>query len=456
MTEIPNPLAQIRLVELCSSNWVQLQRVTARSPISLSRPVKKPGLRSLSQYRDITQRSQFAISRMPGGSVTLKTDVSQFYSSIYTHSVDWAVRGKASAKRTMRASGLGPDLDKRLRDSREGQTVGVSIGPDTSWLVSELVLARIDEQLCQIHPGVRPRAFRFIDDLTFYAESVGEAYDVLSTYERLLADFELRLNPEKVSVRAGLEPLDAQWVGPLRQARYRDDRDANQSFDLIDLVSLAFQFAREYPRDGVLSYAIKRCNPFPAGRTGWPLYRDFVIAAISQDGSVLRSAYQVLSFAKSHGLKADDDRLVEVLNSACTSHAKLDHGFEVSWILTLLRNLGLPLDSATGRQVALMDDNTSLVLLHDAASHDGNLRHAVDLNPLVRRAERSGALSTSDWLLAYELRAARACAPKKWDGVLQWKELHAAKVRFLVPRKKALSVFRLRRRRPAFLPGWSY
>lgn len=453
--EIPNPMAQLAIAQLCSAHWPTLQRITARSPISLSRPTRRRQNRSLGYFRDLSERSEIAVSRMPGGSVTLRTDISQFYPSVYTHAVDWAVRGKSAAKRAMRANTLGSQLDKRLQESRSGQTIGISIGPDTSWLVSELILARVDEALCKQHKSVATHAFRYVDDLTFYASSTAEAHDVLGSYGRLLSEYELSLNPNKVSVRDGLEPADASWIGPLRQARFRDESDDRQSKDLIDLFTLAFDAARQYPTEGALSYAIKRCNPFPAGKKSWPLYRDLVVAAISQDPSTLRHVYEVLIFARSHGMRIDSDRLVEVLNSTCVRHAELDHGYEVAWLLTILRDLDLPVDPTAANKVASMSDNVSLVLLLDAIRHSKAL-NSVDIDSVVRRAERKGALSSADWLLAYECRAAKWCAPKVWDGIPQWRETYLAGVRFLISKPLSSKRSLIKRSRPAFLTHWSY
>lgn len=454
-TELANPLAQIKLVDLCSKNWRTLQRLTANSSISLSRPLaNRTG--SLRYKAPLSVKPEIAVARMPGAAVTLRTDVSQFYPSIYTHAVDWAVRGKAAAKKRMRAPHLGKFLDEALREARSGQTVGLSIGPETSWVASEIVLARVDEALCKEFPQITNRAFRFVDDMTFYSSSTGEAYEVLARYEKLLAEFELALNPTKVRVLETLEPPESPWVTPLRQARYRDANDSQLVNDLLDLFSLAMDASSRYPTEGVLSYAIKRCDPFPGGARSWPVYRDLVLASVSHDASTLKHVYPILLFAKSHGLKVDNDRLLEVLNEACATHAALDHGFEVAWLLTILRDLGLPLDPATASQVALMDDNCSLVLLMDMVASSSGLGSTVDMSQAVRRAEAADALSSADWLLAYEFRAGRWCAPKKWDGILQWKQLNSAGVRFLVTQSTASARARIRRRRPAFIPGWSY
>lgn len=454
-TELPNPLAQIEIATLVSSNWRYFQRLSARSPISISRPVVSRS-RSL-QYRiGFADKPEAAVSRMPGGKVTLRTDVSQFYPSIYTHAVDWAVRGKASAKSNIHAPHVGRQLDTALQDSRSGQTVGLSIGPETSWLASELVLARVDRAICIEFPGIHKRAFRFIDDMTVFASSQGEAFDVLSRYERHLAEYELVLNPTKTSVIDGLVPPESPWVTSLRQVRYRDDTDQLLVHDLIDLFSMAIDFARAYPTDAVLSYAIKRCDPFPAGKRSWPVYRDLVIASIATDPSTLRHVYAVLIFARAHGLPVDNDRLVETLNEACATHAQLDHGFEVAWLLTILRDLDLPLDSNAALQIATMEDNCSLVLLMDRLEAEPSLQSSIDLNGAVRRAETADALSSPDWLLAYEFRSAGWCAPKKWDSIVQWKELKARGVRFLVPAAITSKTASIRRRRPAFINTWNY
>lgn len=411
MTEIPNPFSQEAITRLCSSNWRTLQRITALSPISLSRPVRRSKYRWLSPVGDRAARPHDIVHRMPGGVVTLKTDVSQFYSSIYTHAVDWAVRGKAIAKKRRSDGSLGAKLDKALRFSRGGQTVGLSIGPDTSWLIAEILMGRVDRKFCTDDDWIEDHAFRFGDDLTLFARSRAHAETALANYADCLADFELSLNPSKVQVIDGLEHPDRPWVIRLRQMRYRSDSVKHLSLDLIDLFASAFEFASQNPSDGVLSYAIKRCDPFPA-EEAWPLYRDFVLAAIVQEPTALRHAYQVLSFAKAHDLPVKTDRLQEVLNVMCVDHARLNHGFEVAWILTVMRDLDIPLEATSARLVADMEDNCSLLLLIDMVH-----RKFVDadISKALTRAEADDALSSTDWLLAYECRTRKWCAPKKWD-----------------------------------------
>jgi hypothetical protein len=369
---------------------------------------------------------------MPGGRVTLKTDISQFYPSVYTHAVDWSIRGKAKAKRNLRGKGFGPNLDRLLRNSRGGQTIGLSVGPDTSWIVAEVLLARIDAALAVKFPAAVRRSVRFGDDMTVYASSIGEAEEILVSYQMLLLEYELTINPVKVSIVDGLLSLEESWVRKLRNHRYRDDRDYNLTSDVIDLFDVAFEERAQNPTQAVLSYAIKRCNPFPAGADSWPVYRDLVPASIGVEPSTLPYAYAVLEFAYRHGLIVDRTRVSDILNELIVDHTKLGHGFEVCWILYIIRSLALELDSRSAQTVSQMEDNCSLVILGDLCEKSQRLRRDVSFEAAVRRAERSEALSSSDWMLAYEYRHNGWCRPNKWDGHDAWRELHRADVGFFL------------------------
>lgn len=408
------------------------------------------------RYRTPMERwGRELIARMPGGRVTLKTDISQFYPSVYTHAVDWSIRGKSRAKKDLRGQGLGPNLDKLLRNSRGGQTIGLSVGPDTSWLVAEVVLARIDASLAVKFPAAVRRTARFGDDMTVYASSTGEAEEILATYQMLLLEYELSINPVKVSIVDGLMPIEAPWVRKLRNHRYRDDRDYNLAADVIDLFDVAFEERGQHPNQAILSYAIKRCNPFPAGKDSWPVYRDLVLASVGLEPSTLPHAYAVLEFAYRHGLIVDKERVSDILNELIVDHAKLGHGFEACWILYIIRSLSLELDSHSARAVSQMDDNCSLILLGDLCRKSQRLQRDVSFDAAVRRSERSGALSSSDWLMAYEYRHNGWCRPNKWDGEDAWKQLHRADVGFFLQTAQASRKL-LRRKKPRFVSSWMY
>ena len=366
---IPNPFAHLELVDLCSANWSKLRTLTARSPISSSRPYKGRPIdhRSL---RFAGGNDRFDRIRMTRGALyTLQTDISNFYPSIYTHAVDWAIRGKTAAKRDRTLRSFGAKIDKALRDQSDGQTSGICIGPDTSWLIGEVLLAKVDAELCRQFPAAVDHAHRWYDDLTFYATSLGEAEALLAAYERLLMDFELSLNPAKTSINQGIRLHDNSWLIRMRQARYRDDSSAHLAGDVVDLFTMAFETATTKANTGAISYAIKRCNPFPAG-SAWPTYQQLLLTSATLEPSCLPHVRDVLIFAEGVGLTLDRDGIAESMNDVCATHAIHDHGFEVAWGLSILRELGLPLEPATAKRVTDMSDNFSSV----ASRHLGQIQ----------------------------------------------------------------------------------
>ena len=95
-----------------------------------------------------------------GASFLLKTDISHFYPSLYTHAVGWAVNPKLREKRHWHNQNLlGKKLDQVLMDMDGKISQGIPIGNDLSFLLSEVVLAQVDSSL-----NVPPhRAYRWFD-----------------------------------------------------------------------------------------------------------------------------------------------------------------------------------------------------------------------------------------------------------------------------------------------------
>ena len=78
----------------------------------------------------------------------VKTDVSRYYGTIYTHIIPWIIHTKTVAKSKRKDTTLlGNLLDKNLREGNSGQTLGIPIGPDTSLVIAEIIGCTLDEMV---------------------------------------------------------------------------------------------------------------------------------------------------------------------------------------------------------------------------------------------------------------------------------------------------------------------
>jgi hypothetical protein len=115
---------------------------------------------------------------------------------VYTHLIPWVLHSKSVAKAKSRdITLLGNALDKELMACQNGQTKGITIGPDVSLRIAELLLSGVDKKLsqeCRIVSGTR-----FIDDIELTFTKLADAEAALAGLERLLAVLELQLNASK-------------------------------------------------------------------------------------------------------------------------------------------------------------------------------------------------------------------------------------------------------------------
>lgn len=126
--------------------------------------------------------------------ILVKADISACFSSIYTHSIPWALCGKIQAKeKRNNKSEWYNKIDVKCSEMRNGETHGLHIGPHTSNLISEIILTVVDKRL--FDKGYR--YIRNIDDYDCYVEDEVAAKRFLCDLEEELQKFDLTLNRKR-------------------------------------------------------------------------------------------------------------------------------------------------------------------------------------------------------------------------------------------------------------------
>lgn len=131
------------------------------------------------------------------------TDITNFYPSIYTHSIAWALHTKETAKEKKNdKSLLGNKIDEYIRRMSYGQTNGIPQGSVLMDFIAEIILAYIDNQLTAkiksekiIHPDFK--IIRYRDDYRIFTNNPQNAEIILKNLSEIIADIGLKLNPSK-------------------------------------------------------------------------------------------------------------------------------------------------------------------------------------------------------------------------------------------------------------------
>jgi hypothetical protein len=251
---VPNPRSFVVLARELQRQWRLIDGHLSQSRFAISRPVlTRTADRAVRPRFSLRERPHQRVLAWPGNRYLLRTDISQFYGSIYTHAIPWALHTRAEAKKK-RGKTRGDKIDQAVRDCAAGQTAGVPIGPDSSLVVAEVVLAAVDAHFEQA-AGTQ-RGFRYLDDYELAFETRGGAETAFAHLEHALAKYELVLNPYKTEIVGLPQPYQDNWTTELAKLPIREDSATETANDLVALYSRAAELAIVYP--GALNYAVTR------------------------------------------------------------------------------------------------------------------------------------------------------------------------------------------------------
>jgi Reverse transcriptase (RNA-dependent DNA polymerase) len=405
--KIPNPIAYFGIADLVCNNTLQVFRHTWKVRLSASRPyLTTHSSRAVVSRYGLRERARLRALRRRSSKYLLRTDINQFYPSIYTHSIPWALHSKSLCKSVLNtAQGnalLGNQLDVMFRRLNDGQTVGIPIGPDVSFLAAEMLLAAVDQALLAKVPYVA--GFRYVDDYELSFASLGDAEYALAEIQGILYEYELTLNPRKTYILELPQGLSDTWAVELGRFLVRDKTNpVGQRNDILALFSRAFELSVAHPEDPVIRYAIARVQNQDVPGKGWRAFQNCVLGAASSDASALPVAlgtlYQVATVG---GHTIAKSPLAAVFENIILGHAGKGHGSEVAWALWGALAWQVPLSGAVARSISEMEDDIVALLALDADSKSLFPKGTLNTQKWTRILASNAVLTSEHWLLAYE------------------------------------------------------
>jgi hypothetical protein len=264
--DLINPLLYVDLVNLITSkeHWSEIQNVirshscndflVAGWPLYVCKKQSLKKSAILSWWKKYEQES---ISTSLEYQFMATTDISACYNSIYTHSIDWAIRGKSEAKANPNdQNALGHLLDLKVSALSGMQTNGIPQGSEMMDFIAEIVLSYADSELYKNlqkkFKFLSYKIIRFRDDYRIFTNVKSDLSLILRELALVLSDLNLSLNASKTKTTDDpiLLSMKQDKLDVVRHPLYRGDDFEKQ------LIAL-YCHSQQYPNSGSVLAGMK-------------------------------------------------------------------------------------------------------------------------------------------------------------------------------------------------------
>lgn len=327
---VPNPAGHMRVSNALAGGWKSdIAPLLATATIGASTPSRSPvGRAVVASVRGHELEERRAASRQ-GARYLLHGDVLNFYPSIYTHSIDWAIHGKAVAKTALKSnkSTVGKLLDSAFSGAQDGQTVGIAIGPDTSLIVAECIMLRVEEALRAALP--RLTEYRFWDDFELTFASLRDVDDGLAALQEAVSSYELILNPRKTRIVELPEPQAHAGIFELGDWDLTSGK--RQRGQLLAYFDQVYRRLSEDRGATIAAFAVARLRSAEILANNWPLLQHNLLQLVVVEPTCARNVSEIIARQAAGGAKIDIGGIARATEPLVTKHARLGHGSEIAW-----------------------------------------------------------------------------------------------------------------------------
>jgi len=265
--QLIHPVLYVDLVHVVTApaHWKQIQErfsfLKRKSPNIncaglpvVSKQFKKNKAAQISHW--VTAVEKKSISYAMQYDHVLHSDITDCYSSIYTHSIAWALHGKEKAKKKKNDRNLlGNIVDERLRGMSYGQTNGIPQGSVLMDFIAEIVLCYADTLLAERIERIKKTEYRIVryrDDYRVFTQNSQVADQIIRELTDVLNALGLKINSSKTKgsdkvVHTSIKSDKLSWI---RQEREHDSLDK-------ELLAISI-FSEEFPNSGQLTVALTK------------------------------------------------------------------------------------------------------------------------------------------------------------------------------------------------------
>lgn len=401
---LPHPLAHAKLSICIYEQWEHLEYITSNQNSVIKPQNHADGRIIVMDYEAIVPKSIRLLKQSFGKRFRAHADISNCFPSIYSHALPWALIGFDNAKKHKSEKDKWFNkIDECLRLTKRNETQGIAIGPATSNVVTEIILARIDEKL-----SVKYSFARFIDDYTCDCTSETDAQDFIRDLSHELAFFKLTLNVKKTKIRKLPDSMSDEWV--LELSTKSPQGEEVNSFQAIQYLDYAVALSVKHPEGSILKFAFKSL----ANKKLTFMAKHDVL----RFGLILSFHHPVLlplleSFLADTWFFSQFDA-VRYLNTIVKENARLYRSDGMCWGLYLLAKFEVVIEDEVAVSVVATGDALSILMLYWSGRHTDKVKTFCDAFDLKD-------LYTLDcyWILLYQLYFDGVIDDPYKDGVFE-------------------------------------
>lgn len=421
-----NPISYFNVCTFISENWLIFEEKFSKSSFRIE-PVRLGAIEEdraviIPPLSELINQISRKIRYSP---YLVKTDIAQFYPSIYTHSISWAAHGIEESKAdqdTNSKTNTFNQLDWFIQQCQNSQTRGVVIGPDAFRIIAEFISCELDHQFSSGVGNNIIGAVRHVDDFYIGVENELIATSILSQLRDVLQNYELQINDNKTKIISGLEPQDDLWAQELRKISVPRYSAADLSYALDKAFSLTRTVSSESPMKLILRRMDKaKCYDSDM----WSKIEQKLQRILFHFPHCVD--YVCLLLAKRHAIGKNIDKAgwKETSDLLIRRAVRFNHHHELAWIIWVRLVCDLGLDSTLVDEIS-RNDNPHIKALMIA----GYKAHRFETKPDIRLG---GKLSTTDenWLVHLTARVT-GYSKAPFSGHLSAEFEHLAKKKTLL------------------------
>ena len=187
------------------------------------------------------------------------TDITDCYSSIYTHSIAWAIHDEDIAKAKIKDwKFLGTRIDFLLQAMSYGQTNGIPQGSALMDFLAEILLRYADNLLYKalLSDGIKEyQICRYRDDYKIFARSSNIVETILKDLTMVLSSLGLKINSKKTQISSNVIEMSIK-----EDKRYYIANPISSGLTIQKQLLRIWEIGNEYPNSGSLQSALSDFN----------------------------------------------------------------------------------------------------------------------------------------------------------------------------------------------------